>query len=40
MKNQSETQKQWVNEQKYEKSQNNQSEAEEEKYRKPDGNLL
>jgi hypothetical protein len=40
MKNQSDTQKQWVNEQKYEKSLNNQSEAEEEKYRKPDGNLL
>jgi hypothetical protein len=39
MKNQSDTQKQWVNEQKYEKSLNNQSEAEEEKYRKPDGNL-
>jgi hypothetical protein len=39
MKNQSDTQKQWVNEQKYEKSLNNQSEAEEEKYRKPDGNF-
>ena len=40
MKNQSDTQKQWVNEQKYEKSLNNQSEAEEEKYLQPDGNLL
>ena len=32
MKHQAETQKQWVNEQKYEKAMNNHAESEEEKY--------